>query len=94
MDYWMAFVSTDGKLLFLDDERTAWGEPKYVYDGITGGLVDLTAGSWSGDAEYDYGAATEFKGTGWYTASSIPEPTSGLLLLLGVAGLALRRRRA
>ena len=27
-------------------------------------------------------------------AEAIPEPTSGLLLLLGVAGLALRRRRA
>lgn len=26
--------------------------------------------------------------------SNVPEPTSGLLLLLGVAGLALRRRRA
>ena len=31
-------------------------------------------------------------GAGWYGA--VPEPTSGLLLLLGVAGLALKRKRA
>ena len=35
-----------------------------------------------------------FAGAGWYSASSVPEPTSGLLMLLGMAGLALRRRRA
>ena len=38
-------------------------------------------------------AAANFSGASWQTAS-VPEPTSGLLMLLGVAGLALRRRRA
>jgi hypothetical protein len=37
-------------------------------------------------------ATAGYAGAGWYSAA--PEPTSGLLLLLGVAGLALKRKRA
>jgi len=36
--------------------------------------------------------SSAYDGAGWYTVA--PEPTSGLLLLIGMAGLALRRRRA
>ena len=44
------------------------------------------------------GLGTIFGGTaggniGSWTAAAVPEPTSGLLLLLGVAGLALKRKR-
>ncbi len=35
-----------------------------------------------------------FGSAGSWAAAPVPEPTSGLLMLLGVAGLALRRRRA
>ena len=38
--------------------------------------------------------ATETAGQGGWKATTVPEPTSGLLLLIGMAGLALRRRRA
>ena len=37
-------------------------------------------------------ASFSFEGNGTWTA--VPEPTSGLLMLLGMAGLALRRKRA
>jgi len=50
------------------------------------GNADLTGGSVTFDSQAG--------GTvGDWTASSVPEPTGGLLLLLGLAGLALRRRR-
>ena len=38
--------------------------------------------------------AASFANSGTIAAAAIPEPTSGLLMLVGLAGLSLRRRRA
>lgn len=49
----------------------------------------------SHDAAYENAAfqpGAQVSDAGWYTAA--PEPTSGLLLLLGMAGLALKRKIA
>lgn len=55
----------------------------YVYDG-----VETPSG------KFTISAADLIAGTQGSFAGSIPEPTSGLLMLVGLAGLALRRKRA
>jgi len=62
---------------------------KYVYEGTavaTSAIANLTS--------QNIGTTANFATAGSWNYTAAPEPTSGLLMLLGMAGLALRRRRA
>ena len=64
-----------------------------VYDGLAQAHdLSFTTSMTSSSKALPMDASAGYSGAGWYTA--VPEPTSGLLMLLGMAGLALRRRRA
>ena len=82
--------SADGyfAVLVLNDKGD---KASYYYVGeITG--TDGASSPKDLGVNMDWGG-TEYLTSGGYTVN-VPEPTSGLLLLLGMAGLALKRKRA
>lgn len=71
------------------------GDDLFVSSVMTKDILAMgqTDFEWSNESGNVFKGATSFGGAGWYTGA-VPEPTSGLLMLLGMAGLALRRKRA
>ena len=97
-----------GKAVIDDvaNNTTLYGIIITTYDSDKDGTVDLYAANKAIGSVNDSGTATspnylakylygQNGGTSvtWESAA-VPEPTTGLLVLLGIAGLALRRRRA
>ena len=93
-------ISDDGKtpfpsasvfnILIADD-----GAGNFYFYATDTKSVELTDAIIAGQANFAWDEiSTGAIGTGSWQAMSVPEPTSGLLMLLGMAGLALRRRRA
>ena len=86
VDYFYAttFKSGDDSYIFLTDTYTV---------NVQASQITSISTSLSGSSVAPEDTSTIQSGKVWYSApSAIPEPTTGLLVLLGVAGLALRRR--
>ena len=86
-DFYMAIVSGDE--VFVGASVNVGAQASDVANIAINGLATATKKSFA-DSSDTFAA----NGAGWYNTAAIPEPTSGLLLLLGMAGLALKRKQA
>ena len=100
-DGMLTYDATAGQpvtLILLDGEVGNTVDAFKAYEGnyIIGDKTALVDASIAGKEPIPYLSAIDSVqyGAGDWTAVPTPEPTSGLLLLLGVAGLALKRKRA
>lgn len=87
-------TANTGFMVLLVDKD---GDGNTVYK-FSNEMVVAPSGDPKTPSAISFAAASDFSGA-WNTIEAgttgdVPEPTSGLLLLVGAAGLALRRRRA
>ena len=82
--YTYYFVIVDGDKAYFSNEKSATAN-------ATATAKNVGFSSQSGSVALPSG--TTFAGAGKWSAT-VPEPTSGLLMLVGLGALALRRRRA
>ena len=85
-DAYTLILTEGGKSL----AEMANGDHFVMRTGTSGSLYDGDLG----DFTADFLDTNAIGASDWTKYNTAPEPTSGLLLLLGVAGLALKRRRA
>ena len=81
--YWGVFDYSNATTPFVFELFNAQNEVVGWYSTAIGSQFITSASSQTGST-----------GSAFTLTSVVPEPTSGLLMLLGVAGLALRRKRA
>ena len=87
-------LTADGTAYFVvfnGDKMYVSATTDVTYDALTTEGSALFSTSLSSSSKTTFQAADGYSAAGWY---AVPEPTSGLLMLLGMAGLALRRKRA
>ena len=81
----VVFKSSDNKLFYLQD-GDANSMPTYTISGLENDNSQLS--------QFNFASSAFSISTAPSAAVAVPEPTSALLLVLGMAGLALRRKRA
>ena len=81
--------------IVFDSATPAAGSSNYA---VVSGVSTLTKEIGASTATVTFmagnAASTLNNASNWKSYGAVPEPTSGLLMLLGMAGLALRRKRA
>lgn len=88
----VATAGVDYSMVFVYFENDGGKDYYYMSAASTGTSYD-------GSDTYPTGTAakwmaSDYAASNWHEATAVPEPTSGLLMLLGLAGLALKRKRA